>query len=398
MKKKNVFLMCGVAVGLVCFSPQMTNVSFAKEQQNYTIGEIIPKNGYIMAEELHRDPNNPYSAIYGYRGIDPKTISVIEQNGKKIFRFYARYFEGKKLKEQGTWWVEVDLYNNTFREEEAPEWVEIEHEIINNCDGGNQDFCYNVDMKNLVDVFIGYIKKERPDLYDSIIKDVQAVREKEAAAEKERLASQVDGAYQYAQVGLNRFAKEGLELSWDSFSQDSVDYTKVPQLSELVGHVFQLTDVYGFKSVRVGDTPTFRTDKRRNALVHFLPVQKEDGKWMICLMDDTGEFVGREYINLKPLIVHFKSYHEDYGYYKGLKDTFYKTGSFHTQGAVVGAVNLLEGLVGEGFVDVGIEKTDEAGQYRLVYYLTRMTTDSYGQLHQYTNKYDGYYATLTLVK
>ena len=91
--------MCGVAVSLVCFSPQMTNVSFAKEQQTYTIGEIIPKNGYIMAEELHNNPNNPYSAIYGYRGIDPNSISIIEQNGKKIFRFYARYFDGKKLKE-----------------------------------------------------------------------------------------------------------------------------------------------------------------------------------------------------------------------------------------------------------------------------------------------------------
>ena len=398
MKKKNVFLMCGVAVSLVCFSPQMTNVSFAKEQQTYTIGEIIPKNGYIMAEELHSNPNNPYSAIYGYRGIDPNTISIVEQNGKKIFRFYARYFDGKKLKEQGTWWVEVDLYNNTFRDETAPEWVEIEHEIINNCEEGNQDLCYNIDMKNVVDVFISYIKKERPDLYNSIMKDVQVVREKEATAEKERLASQVDNAYQYAQVGLNRFTENNLELSWDTFSQDSVDYSKVPQLSELIGHVFQLSDDYGFKSIRISGIPTFRTDKRRNALVHFLPVQKGDGSWMICLMDDTGDFVGKEYVNLKPIIVNFRAYHEDYGYYKGLKDTFYKTGSFHTQGAVVGAVNLVEGLVGEGFVDVGIEKTDEAGQYRLVYYLTRITTDSYGQLHQYTNKYDGYSATLTLVK
>lgn len=119
---------------------------------------------------------------------------------------------------------------------------------------------------------------------------------------------------------------------------------------------------------------------------------------MVCLMDDTGDFVEKEYINSKPIAIHFRSYHEDYGYYKGMSDQLHKTGSFSTLGGVVGAANLVNGVTDEGLVHVGIEKTNEVGKYRLVYYMTQITWDEYKNQHVFTNKYDGYYATLTLLK
>ena len=67
-------------------------------------------------------------------------------------------------------------------------------------------------------------------------------------------------------------------------------------------------------------------------------------------------------------------------------------------GEVIGFPNLSNGLVSDGFVKVGLEKTDEVGKYRLVYYVTKNSFDSYGGMSKASTKHDGYYATLTLVK
>ena len=225
--------------------------------------------------------------------------------------------------------------------------------------------------------------------------------EKEIAAERERLEKQLTTATDFAQNTPYVFADYGKQIDWAEFTQDPVDYTKTPQLSELIGHVFQLSDTHGFQAFTKDDnkTPYLKIDRRRSALVHFTILPRDKDSYQIALMDDTGDFVGKENINKKPLIRDFKAYHAEYGFYRGLtNEVFHKTGSFNSFGSVIGQSNLVDGFFNGGIVSVGIEKTDEAGKYKLVYYMTSDHRDNYGATSTTTVKYDGVYATLTLVK
>lgn len=395
MKKKKMLFM--FFLFSVLFFTQTLAVCLAKPMPLLEKGYVVEKNGYVISEPMYMPPVWG-GDLYGYRSIDPESISYLEENGRKTVYFEYHYLDGKKLKDYGSMPIELDLYNNVYRKlNPRSEWIDLEHKI-NQCNMKDPRGCWNTDVTDTVRFFVSYLKENYHDFYNAVIASGQIADEKADAVERERLMPKLDAAYQNAQAGLETIATIGTDVTWESFSSEYVDNSKVPPLSELMGHVFLLSDSYGFKTVRMNNSIVLKTDKRRNALVHFLPIKHPDGYWMISLMDDTGEFAGKEYINRKPIVVRFRAYQEDYGYYKGMDDRFIKTGSFNTLGSVVGGANLVEGLTNEGYVNIGIEKTDEAGKYRLVYYVTRITWDDYGNQHVITNKQNGYYATLTLVK
>lgn len=400
MKKKKMLFLCGVALTLALGIPQMTGEVLAKSKPIpiFQVLDVVPNNGFIVSEVLHQSPFRGGS-LYGYRAFEPDDIQIIRVGGKKFIRFYYHFLAGAKLKDYGENCVDIDLSTGTYREIDPPEWRSLQQEVNTNCTINDENNgCWNYEITRTVNVFLDYLKTNRPEIYNEVMDSIRENIEKQDSSDRERLNSQLDTAYQNAQAGLETIATIGTDVTWESFSSEYVDNSKVPPLSELMGHVFLLSDSYGFKTVRMNNSIVLKTDKRRNALVHFLPIKHPDGYWMISLMDDTGEFAGKEYINRKPIVVRFRAYQEDYGYYKGMDDRFIKTGSFNTLGSVVGGANLVEGLTNEGYVNIGIEKTDEAGKYRLVYYVTRITWDDYGNQHVITNKQDGYYATLTLVK
>ena len=393
MKKKNMVLACGAAVALALGSPQMTGVGFAKPFPIYNVGDVLPKNGYIITEGLKEPPKNGgLWELYGYRGFDPsvENIRVILRGDQKIIEFYARYFDGKKLTPFVPFWVEVDIYKGVFRHEFDENWASLSHEKTN-----------NDDIVNTVNEFVKWFKATYPDDYNYIMETAKVAEEKEIAAERERLEKQLTTATDFAQNTPYVFADYGKQIDWAEFTQDPVDYTKTPQLSELIGHVFQLSDTHGFQAFTKDDnkTPYLKIDRRRSALVHFTILPRDKDSYQIALMDDTGDFVGKENINKKPLIRDFKAYHAEYGFYRGLtNEVFHKTGSFNSFGSVIGQSNLVDGFFNGGIVSVGIEKTDEAGKYKLVYYMTSDHRDNYGATSTTTVKYDGVYATLTLVK
>lgn len=393
MKKKNMVLACGAAVALALSSPQMTGLGFAKPFPVYNVGDVLPKNGYIVTESVKEPPKNGgLWETVGYRGFDPnvKNIRVIEQGEQKVIEFYMRYFHGKKLDPYEPFWVEVDIYKGIFRDEFDENWASLSHEKTN-----------NDDIVNTVNEFVKWFKATYPDDYNYIMETAKVAEEKEIATERERLEKQLTTAIDFAQNTPYVFADYGKQIDWAEFTQDPVDYTKTPQLSELISHVFQLSDTHGFQAFTKDDnkTPYLKIDRRRSALVHFTILPRDKDSYQIALMDDTGDFVGKENINKKPLIRDFKAYHAEYGFYRGLtNEVFHKTGSFNSFGSVIGQSNLVDGFFNGGIVSVGIEKTDEAGKYKLVYYMTSDHRDNYGATSTTTVKYDGVYATLTLVK
>ena len=393
MKKENMVLACGAAVALALGSPQMTGLGFAKPFPIYNVGDVLPKNGYIITEGLKEPPKNGgLWELYGYRGFDPsvENIRVILRGDQKIIEFYARYFDGKKLTPFVPFWVEVDIYKGVFRHEFDENWASLSHEKTN-----------NDDIVNTVNEFVKWFKATYPDDYNYIMETAKVAEEKEIATERERLEKQLATVSEFAQNTPYVFADYGKQIDWAEFTQDPVDYTKTPQLSELIGHVFQLSDTHGFQAFTKDDnkTPYLKIDRRRSALVHFTILPRDKDSYQIALMDDTGDFVGKENINKKPLIRDFKAYHAEYGFYRGLtNEVFHKTGSFNSFGSVIGQSNLVDGFFNGGIVSVGIEKTDEAGKYKLVYYMTSDHRDNYGATSTTTVKYDGVYATLTLVK
>jgi len=398
MNKKNILIACGAVFSFVFVAPQINSDCIASGAPAHAVGEVVPGSGYVLAVPLYFHPSWDGGSLYGYRAIDPNSIRVVEDNGRKIIHFDIHYLEGKKLKDRDSSHVQLDLYNRVFL---APDfldgWLDIDHEV-NQCSEDELNGCWNADVTDVVQFFVSYIKENRQDVYNDVMEYGRIAQENLDRSENERLLGKLDEAYQNAQEELPFFSQLGENISWDALSSEAVDYSKVPPLSDLIGHVFQLSDSYGFRTERINDKPVFRTGKRRNALVHFSLMKHPAGYWMVCLMDDTGDFVEKEYINSKPIAIHFRSYHEDYGYYKGMSDQLHKTGSFSTLGGVVGAANLVNGVTDEGLVHVGIEKTNEVGKYHLVYYMTQITWDEYKNQHVFTNKYDGYYATLTLLK
>ena len=399
MKKKNMVLACGAAVALALGSPQMTGVGFAKPFPVYNIGDVVEKNGYVVMEPLFNHPEQG-GAIYGYRVIDPKSIKIIEKNDKKYVYFRSYFLFDKKLENKGTWWAEIDLYNSMYRDEYKYDWIDTVHDV-EYCPVDKISECWNYDFKNFALAVINYVKTNNPDIYKDVMESGRLAEEKEIAAERERLEKQLTTATDFAQNTPYVFADYGKQIDWAEFTQDPVDYTKTPQLSELIGHVFQLSDTHGFQAFTKDDnkTPYLKIDRRRSALVHFTILPRDKDSYQIALMDDTGDFVGKENINKKPLIRDFKAYHAEYGFYRGLtNEVFHKTGSFNSFGSVIGQSNLVDGFFNGGIVSVGIEKTDEAGKYKLVYYMTSDHRDNYGATSTTTVKYDGVYATLTLVK
>ena len=400
MKKKNMLFVCGTALVLALGSPQMTEVGFAKEKPVpiYNLFDVVGKKEYIVLESLYESPYRG-GYLYGYRVFEPNRITVISQGNKKLIFFYFHFLDGPKLKDYGAFGVEVDLSNRTYRDFDETEWKSLDQEVNNCTEEEINDGCWNRELTPAVNSFVEYIKTNRPEIYNDVMESVRKAEEDAAAAERRKFETHMDSAVQRAENEVSLFAQYGKQIDWAEFTQDSVDYSKSPALSDLIGHVFQLTDTYGFQTQR-GDngTPVIKADRRKSALVHFTILQNSNGTYQIALMDDTGDFVGRDNVNRMPLMTDFRAYHEEFGYYTGLNDVFHKTGSFHSMGEVIGFPNLSNGLVSDGFVKVGLEKTDEVGKYRLVYYVTKESYDSYGGRSKASTKHDGYYATLTLVK
>ena len=166
-------------------------------------------------------------------------------------------------------------------------------------------------------------------------------------------------------------------MRWADYSSEPVRTDAVPPLSELMGHVFLLTDPYGFHTIPHPENPE-RADistmlirgKPTSGLVHFcvLPYGKGEA---VALMDDTGVFIGDNYA-CQPLVIPFFP--------------------LSANGYMLGAVNdgpagtyLVSGLL----VYLSIETTGTEGVYHLVYYL-----DTFKGLR----RADGYYAVLERIK
>ena len=400
MKKKKLLFMCGVAFALTLGLPQMSEIGFAKEKPVpiYNLFDVVEKKEYVVLESLYESPYRG-GFLYGYRVFEPNRITVISQGNKKLICFYFHFLDGPKLKDYGAFGVEVDLSNRTYRDFDETEWKSLDQEV-NNCPIEEiNNGCWNKELTPAVNSFVEYIKINRPEIYNEVMESVRKAEEEVAAAERKKFDSHIDSSVQRAENEISLFEQYGKQIDWADFTEEPVDYSKSPALSDLVGHVFQLTDTYGFRTQR-GDkgVPVIKTEQRKSALVHFAILQNADGKYQIALMDDTGDFVGPNNINRMPLMTDFKAYQEEFGYYTGTNDVFHRTGSFNSMGEVIGFPNLQNGLVSDGFVKVGLEKTDESGKYRLVYYVTKESFDSYGGRSKASTKYDGYYATLTLVR
>ncbi|EGK59513.1 hypothetical protein HMPREF9081_1501 [Centipeda periodontii DSM 2778] len=185
---------------------------------------------------------------------------------------------------------------------------------------------------------------------------------------------------------------------WEQFSTESVNYSKVPKLSELLGHVFLLTDSYGMRlaydthSSEDGDVGRLLTrETAKSGLVHFAVLNEYDEN-IVALMDDTGAFQGSDYQS-KPIAVRFSSYsHETNKYGWGKPNNI-----ISTNGYVLGDANMGENFnyLTTGSVSLSIEKTDRPGIYHLVYYVTTMADIKKGQQMR---RVGNYYATLELVK
>lgn len=394
MKKKKLLFICGMVFALILTLnvPQMTSIAFAKPMPVFNQGDIIDGEFIVTEKELGFDKETTaYLGFYTYE------INVIRKiDGQIILEFDSHTLSGKKLRDWGGLRCSVDIYNGLYRADYANrDWQPINRDARSFVDPHPE----NDDVSITVNVFIDYVKNNMPDVYNEIMLSGRAAEEKVEATERARLMLKLDTAYQYAENDVTLFPQYGKQIDWVDFTEESVDYSKSPALSELIGHVFQLTDKYGFRTQR-GDkgVPVIKTDQRKSALVHFTILQNADGKYQIALMDDTGDFVGPNNINRMPLMTDFKAYQEEFGYYTGTNDVFHRTGSFNSMGEVIGFPNLQNGLVSDGFVKVGLEKTDEAGTYHLVYYVTKESFDSYGGRSKASTKHDGYYATLTLVK
>lgn len=391
MKKKNMLFVCGTALALALGSPQMMGDVLAKPMPDLRQGDVVGEDGFVITEKMVI----PYDGKpLAYIAFLPQEISVVEKDNKKIIQFYGYTLEGKKLKTDYGWLCSIDLINNLYMDNTKNYGWKPINPVSSFVVAPDEE-----DSSITVSYIIEYIKNNRPEIYNDVMEYGRKAEENAAAQELERLKANLDTAFQYAENEVSLFAQYGKQIDWAEFTQDSVDYAKSPALSDLIGHVFQLTDTYGFQTQR-GDngTPVIKTDRRKSALVHFTILQNSNGTYQIALMDDTGDFVGRDNVNRMPLMTDFRAYHEEFGYYTGLNDVFHKTGSFHSMGEVIGFPNLSNGLVSDGFVKVGLEKTDEVGKYRLVYYVTKESYDSYGGRSKASTKHDGYYATLTLVK
>ena len=170
-------------------------------------------------------------------------------------------------------------------------------------------------------------------------------------------------------------------LTWEEIVEPAgmVDYSRVPKLSELLGHVFLLTDSYGFRShgdASHGVNSMLHQGSQQSALVYFvtLPDNSRNRRSMIALLDKSGTFVS-DY-KVRPLIVRFN------------------TRSQGANGLILGSSNVGEGTVQitDSLVDLSLEKTGQAGVYHLVYYVT--TVDRNGE---HLTRSDCY-ATLQLIK
>lgn len=393
MKKKKLLFVCGIVFAFV-FSlnvPQMTSVAFAKPMPDLRQGDVVGEDGFVITEKMVI----PYDGkTLAYIAFLPQEISVIEKDNKKIIQFYGYTLEGKKLKTDYGWLCSIDLINNLYMDNTKNDGWRPINQVSSFVVAPDEE-----DSSITVSYIIEYIKNNRPEIYNDILDYSRKIEEKIASEELARLRANLEIATKNAEDNVILFEQYGKQIDWADFTEEPVDYSKSPALSDLVGHVFQLTDTYGFRTQR-GDkgVPVIKTDQRKSALVHFAILQNSDGKYQIALMDDTGDFVGSNNINRMPLMTDFKAYQEEFGYYTGTNDVFHRTGSFNSMGEVIGFPNLQNGLVSDGFVKVGLEKTDEAGKYRLVYYVTKESFDSYGGRSKASTKHDGYYATLTLVR
>lgn len=394
MNKKHLALLFA-AVSLFWGSPLITGVVLAKPFPMYNRLDTL-ENGYVVTELLYSSPRWG-GKPYGYRVFDPKSIHIVEENGVKIIRLNLNFFNGKKIIDPGIHPISLDVYNGFYRDDfEGEDWSVINNPPIPDDPASG---IWNNDVSGSRQAAIDYIKDRHPDIYWEAWNSEKAAEERARAEELERLRWALDSASEKASSSVYLFEQYGKQISWDDFSRDAVDYTNVPPLSDLIGRVFYLSDNYGLDTVTSGNiSPTLQTQRRASGLVHFTILPGANGRYQIALMDDTGAFVGEDNINRKPLAVGFSAYHEDYGYYQGLSDVFHKTGSFSSDGRVIGRININEGLSHNGAVSVSLEKTDSAGKYRLVYYVTKRVEDSYGGETTLTERNSGFYATLELVQ
>lgn len=220
--------------------------------------------------------------------------------------------------------------------------------------------------------------------------------EREAAEKRARLES--SAAPIVAQVQAKYTPDLVNTFQWEQFSTESVDYSKVPKLSELLGHVFLLTDPYGMHlaydtdASENGDVGRLLSPGMpKSGFVHFAVLNEYDEN-IVALMDDTGAFQGSDY-QRKPIAVRFSSYsYETNKYGWGTPNNI-----ISTNGYVLGAANMGQNFnyLTTGIVSLSIEKTDRPGIYHLVYYVSTMADMKKGQQMR---RVGNCYATLELVK
>ena len=95
MNKKNMLIACGAVFSFVFVAPQMNRDCIASGAPAHAVGEVVPGSGYVLAVPLYFHPSWDGGSLYGYRAIDPNSIRVVEDNGRKIIHFDIHYLEGR---------------------------------------------------------------------------------------------------------------------------------------------------------------------------------------------------------------------------------------------------------------------------------------------------------------
>lgn len=411
---KNLILPLALAatLGTASFCAPMSTVSASKNMTVFM--PVVEAENEITLHGVNR----------GQITLRTDTPKAVEIYGRSVISLYVLYRPDKEQKNVDGVEVLIDPYRREYRTFFTNKsWLPISkyegppEDYKNYIYDGNFKVSLG-DFEDAVFVALSYLEMKRPVLIIQATEPSRQEaerlaaerreREERAAAERrqreEREAAERKASFERTAAPIIARVQEKYTpdlvgtFHWEQFSTESVDYSKVPKLSELLGHVFLLTDPYGMRlayntsASEEGDVGRLlaRGDTK-SGLVHFAVLHEYDEN-IVALMDDTGAFQGSDY-QRKPIAVRFSSYrHETNKYGWGVPNNI-----ISTNGHVLGGANMGENFnhLTAGSVSLSIEKTDRPGIYRLVYYVTTMADIKTGQQMR---RAGNYYATLELVK
>ena len=366
----------GAVIGLTLLVPL---TGHAKEGPTYGRFDAVGATGFVNLQTVDD----------GYLTFDPASVHLVDYQGRRVFKVVFHFIDAQKGKDYGAVRYTIDPYRKYYYEDRVSSvWQPIG--VATAARANKEGF------PGAMETVLDYLAGHFPELYRESVNSSREVSEREAAEERAQAAAQIEKIWTRLQEAYPPDLTASMR--WEEFSKESVDYEHVPPLSELMGHVFLLSDVYGFNASKNLDGTGGKhavlpiAGNRRTGLVHFSVLPQGDA-FMVALVDDTGAFLGED-AGRKPIITNFSSGHSQVNKYRGDREVSHDI--LQTYGHVLGSSNVGENFphLVDSFVDLSIEKTDQEGVYHLVYYVT--TTDPEG-----TSKLERIgdcYATLELMR